>query len=290
MGAYYTIIIPTHNSSKTIKGLLGSIPERNLVEIIIVDDYSSDAELASTIECVDAGGIAGCRLILNKGVNSAGAARNLGLKNASGRYVLFADSDDYFDDNLGDMLEKYKDTSHDVVFFGVSGNVSSPRVDHINNHIKSRNLDMLRYNHPVPWSKIISLDFIKKNNISFSEVMVSNDELFSTKVGYYAKDVAIDDTSIYVSCHTQGSLTTQNHDKAKQDIRMNEYVKKYRFLKSNMGQRELSGVGMSIVPALRKSFSVGGLFYALSWAVKLYMAGGRFNLRRVLSRRLKAQG
>ncbi|WP_087036150.1 glycosyltransferase family 2 protein [Thermococcus litoralis] len=81
-----SVIIPTYNSEKTIRRCLESIKNQTYknVEIIVVDNFSED----KTVEiCKEYN----ASIIKVKGERTK--AKNIGLKNANGKYVLFVDSD-----------------------------------------------------------------------------------------------------------------------------------------------------------------------------------------------------
>jgi glycosyltransferase involved in cell wall biosynthesis len=90
-----SIIIPAYNEEKDIKDVLESINKQNypkdLIETIVIDDKSTDktAEIASKYNVKIIKG-------KHKGV---GAARNLGIKKASGDIILFVDADQILDKN-----------------------------------------------------------------------------------------------------------------------------------------------------------------------------------------------
>src|SRR3990170_3504855 len=81
-----SIIIPTHNSAQTLPSCLKSV--RNQIykhlEVIVVDDLSSD-------ETVKISESFGAEIILRK--SNQAEARNVGVAQSSGEYVLFLDSD-----------------------------------------------------------------------------------------------------------------------------------------------------------------------------------------------------
>ena len=90
----YTIIIPHKNTPQLLQRCLDSIPIRVDIQIIIVDDFSD-----STI--VDFNNFPGSNrlnveIYLTKEGKGAGYARNVGLTKAKGKWILFADSDDFF--------------------------------------------------------------------------------------------------------------------------------------------------------------------------------------------------
>lgn len=101
--ALVTVIIPTFNSSRYLEECLKSVCDqtyRNL-EIIIIDDGSSDGtqDICRNFANSDSR----IKLILqdHRGVS---AARNNGIKSASGQYITFLDSDDYLCETAIDTL------------------------------------------------------------------------------------------------------------------------------------------------------------------------------------------
>lgn len=88
------IIIPTYNSGNTIERALKSVLKQTYqdYEILVCDDASNDntCDIVDTYTCYNPN----IRL-LKQSINSgAGAARNLGMRNAAGKYIAFLDSDD----------------------------------------------------------------------------------------------------------------------------------------------------------------------------------------------------
>jgi glycosyltransferase involved in cell wall biosynthesis len=284
MRTTYSIITPTHNSSDLITKLLDSIPTRDDIEIIIIDDHSDDYPVLQNI--VQNHRLSGkVQLLQNKDIRSAGAARNLGLKQATGKWIVFADSDDCFTENISIIFDKYRAVSADLIFFKVEGNHLTHRVHNLNSLLMANNLDYVRYRHVVPWGKIVNRSMIEKYNIDFSKVLVSNDELFSAKVGVAAKDIIIEQLAGYYSYEREGSLTTQTHDTAIQDIRMNEILKKYKLLRHELGQKGIRKADLSVFANIRKAVSVGGLLYGLRWYIRLWRVGGRINPLAILKGR-----
>ena len=92
----FSIIIPNYNNSKYIKRCLDSVFNQTLpktdYEVIFIDDASTDNSL-EVIQSYDV------KLFKNSQNMGAGGARNKGLDNAIGKYVVFLDSDDNLFDN-----------------------------------------------------------------------------------------------------------------------------------------------------------------------------------------------
>ena len=101
-----SVVLPVYNSERYIHQCLNSILNQTLkeIEIICVDDGSTDnsVNLINDICKKDSR----VSLIMQKN-SYAGVARNNGLKHAKGKYVIFLDSDDFFEpDMLLSMYEK----------------------------------------------------------------------------------------------------------------------------------------------------------------------------------------
>ena len=81
-----SIIIPTYNSGKTLSECLKSIYSQSYpsFEVIIVDNYSNDNTLEIAKQF-------GAKIIQAK--SNPATARNIGIRNSIGRYLLFLDSD-----------------------------------------------------------------------------------------------------------------------------------------------------------------------------------------------------
>ncbi len=100
-----SVIIPVWNTGKSVKALIESLFQqsyRNL-EIIAVDDGSTDDSLRILQDLTKTDK----RLkVIHQENSGAGAARNRGLKNATGGYLAFVDSDDEVKENyIGALVE-----------------------------------------------------------------------------------------------------------------------------------------------------------------------------------------
>ena len=118
-----SVIIPVYNQELLLKRCINSIPKIEGVEIIIIDDGSTD-NTASVI-----GGYVGeypeyVGAIICKTNHGVGYARNLGLNKARGSYVLFIDSDDYIDgDVFKYIINSYiGQDKYDMIFYDMKAN------------------------------------------------------------------------------------------------------------------------------------------------------------------------
>jgi glycosyltransferase involved in cell wall biosynthesis len=212
----YSIIIPHKNIPELLERCLYSIPIRQDVQIIIVDDNSDPA-------MVDFERFPGLHrphteTIFTKEGKGAGYARNIGLERAAGRLLLFADADDFFNYCVHDILDEYKHADADIIFFksnGIDSNDYSGR-----NRINAYNLYIdnymaaplkyekyIRYKYFAPWCKIINRSVVVKNNIRFDEITKHEDVAFSYLAGFYASKIKVDDRALYCLTTRRSSIT-----------------------------------------------------------------------------------
>lgn len=211
----YSFIIPHKNSPKLLLRCIDSIPVRDDVQIIIVDDNSVPDKRPIISRC----GVE-VYFIDDKNSKGAGHARNVGLKKAKGKWILFADADDYYENNLSYFLNKYKYSSHDVIYFNVNFiDLRNRRIrNYVNNYSQTlekvkydqESVDCIKYRYTAPWNKMINKEFIERKQIVFEEVLQGNDIYFSYQVGYLAKNIEYDNTIIYNYLFHDNNLT--NHD------------------------------------------------------------------------------
>ena len=101
-----SVIVPIYNVEKYLKQCIESVIKQQLdsYELILVDDGSTDS---SKSICDNYSEKNANIKVFHKKNEGASSARNYGLKKASGKYVLFLDSDDWWNPqiNLSMMLE-----------------------------------------------------------------------------------------------------------------------------------------------------------------------------------------
>lgn len=181
----FSIIIPHRGTPELLQRLLNSIPQREDMEVIVVED--SD----------------GC---------GAGWARNQGLRRAKGDYLIFADSDDYFLSGFDSFLDEVKKDIHnvatadwDVAYFSATSieegtNKPSWRAARVNWMMAqeaSLRSFLLRHTFTEPWCHIVKRSLVEQHNITFDETPILNDVHFSTRVGYHARRISVFNDKVY---------------------------------------------------------------------------------------------
>lgn len=200
----FSLIIPHHNTPDLLRRCIESIPKRDDLQLIIVDDNSSNEEV--DFDLFPGLNEPNTQVIFTKEGKGGGFARNVGLRYAQGEWLLFSDADDTFNTNIfSKALDIYKDSDCDIVYFNShvinadTGEMSNNKLE-IDAHIKSnKNEDEVwfRYKATYPWAKMIKKTLVEKHGIKFDEVIAGNDAMFSLLVGHYAEKILLCDMAIY---------------------------------------------------------------------------------------------
>lgn len=257
----YTLIIPHRNSSILLERLLKSVGIHDGFQTIVVDDNSTPEEFVSLARLQRRFSF---ELYKNEG-KYAGGARNTGTKYAKGKWLIYADADDYFADGLWHLLESLHGSEADVVFFNVSSVVSETGAkanrDH---HIKwlfkkwadTKDENYFRCMYLVPWGKVYSRLFVEKHNIRFDETIAGNDMMFAVRCGVEAKRISVIDEVFYVCTVSAGSITTvvsrdRHEAKFQATLSTNDYLR----------DNGLSKYQVSVLFFIAKSFQFGNAYF-----------------------------
>jgi len=248
----YTVIIPHKNIPHLLVRCLDSIPLRENVQVIVADDNSDISEINGINLLSLPEKYLNVEFIWGKNKNErkgAGYARNLGLDRAKGKWLIFADADDFFMPCFNEALDQYKDYEDDIIFFkvtSVDSNTLQPATRHqyiINNLEqiqKNKNWD-LAYELHSPWGKFIKRNIIEVNNFFFREIPVANDVYFGVQTIAKATLKSISEKEIYCITSRTGSLMTQHSVKSLK-IRFNEIYKVNIYLKKEGSEYYLNNL------------------------------------------------
>jgi glycosyltransferase involved in cell wall biosynthesis len=259
----FSIIIPHRNIPNLLQRCLNSIPRRSDIQIIIVDDNSDEDK-------VDFNQFPGLEdqyveVYLTKESKGAGYARNVGLKHAKGKWLLFADADDFFTKNAFEYLFTEMDSLHEIIYFKVTSCYSDTYksanrdkqfnllIDNFIYGIKNAG-ERIKYRHVVPWGKMIKAELIKQNHIIFDEIIASNDVMFVLNTGYLALSVVAVDNIIYCITRRNGSLDTMTNKNY--NIFLNRYLVVLKF-NTFLKERKLSQWQISTISYILKSIRFG---------------------------------
>ncbi len=100
-----SVIIPVYNAAPFLdKSMQSALDQQQTGEVILIDDISTDGSWEKCEAWVMKD--KRVRLFRNEGIKGAGAARNVGLLNATFEYIAFLDADDYYLDGRFDVDEQ----------------------------------------------------------------------------------------------------------------------------------------------------------------------------------------
>ena len=211
----YSIIIPHYNIPDLLIRCLKSIPVREDIQVIVIDDCSPDAdrylkdypelsrpylEFYSTLQ----GG-------------SAGRARNVGLDHAKGKWLIFLDADDLLTNDAEQILDETFNRPEDIIFYNTTCVMSddlSKASDrnfygqYFEEFVSNHDETPFRYRFHSLWGKVIRRVLATTNNLRFDETRYSNDVYFSCVTGHFAKTIAVVDRPFFIVTERQGSLAS----------------------------------------------------------------------------------
>ena len=113
-----SIIMPVYNAEKFLREALDTVLAQTMtdIEVLCVDDGSTDSSLDILHEYTAKDPRV---TVYTQHHQFAGAARNLGIKHAAGKYLLFLDADDIFDPRMVEKsYARAEETSADICVFG----------------------------------------------------------------------------------------------------------------------------------------------------------------------------
>lgn len=240
----YSFIIPHYNTPVLLERCVNSIPQREDIQIIVVDDNSDTGKKPENMR-------ADVEVVLLDVAHSKGAghARNVGIERAQGKWLLFADADDFYREGFLNYLDEHSESPSDVIYFStdsVNTKTLEPlaRTQPWQSLIKEydgsvERTDAIKYKLHAPWNKMIRAEFISKYRIRFEEVLQGNDAMFSYLVGYFATDIEVIPSDLYTYTYTENSITTRKKNKSMYLCTWENYFKQRQFL-SFVGTKQYS--------------------------------------------------
>ena len=178
-GPKVSVITPIYNGAKRLRRCIDSVLAGGFegLEIILLDDGSQDEspEIMAEYEKACPGIV---RIYSHENMGIAGT-RNRGIELARGKYILFLDQDDWFDnDYIRRFYDAIENSGSDVVVGGYK------RIDSNGKIVLKRLLSgkgYSRYISVAAWAKIHRTAFLKENNIEFFNNNIGEDVAFCMK-------------------------------------------------------------------------------------------------------------
>lgn len=210
MAPKVSVVIPVYNAAEYLGQCLDTVLLQTLqeIEVICVDDGSTDDSLS----CLQGYAFLDNRLkVIHQENAGVGTARNRGLKEATGEYVIFLNAEDFFEtEMLEKMLTRAEENGADMVVCGHSVFDQHSKKVTAKNTIEKQFLmhpvwtpDELAEKlficcNPEPWNRLIRSEVIKKNALQFVEQAHTDDIIFPCLVMACAKKIALmEDLLVY---------------------------------------------------------------------------------------------
>lgn len=227
----FSIIVPVYKAEDTIERCVESIRKQTIkdIEILLVDDGNTDR---SGEKCDSLAELDHRIKVIHQENAGPSVARNVGIENATGQWVMFCDSDDELVENACEKyLEKINEGNYDVVIADIF------RVEKEQRHIRlfdegtlwesQDDVDALarltmcyqmnpfakkvgtgKFGYGGPWNKAISLALLKEFDIRFPEsIRQYEDRLFNIHVYIHATKIGYLSLPVYKYYATENSLT-----------------------------------------------------------------------------------
>lgn len=215
-----SVVIPIYKVEKYLRECVDSVLNQSYtnIEVILVDDGSPDGCPAICDEYAKADSRV---MVIHKPNGGLSDARNRGVKSATGDYILFIDSDDFWDDCNGVQLlveELDKTDDVDLIFFRKKTYLKDmvfmpPKID--SDYIRGKDkLEILSYltNQgdliTSAYTKLIKRSLLIDNDIEFEKGLLSEDLDWSLNLYIHAKKVHAVDNPFYGYRKRADSITT----------------------------------------------------------------------------------
>lgn len=222
-----SIIIPVYNTEAYLRQCLDSVLADNSFtgEVVCVNDGSTDNSSSICMEYAKLYSNVKLFSQLNAGLS---AARNTGIKNATGEYVMFLDSDDYLLPNIIDKILEIIEKHHsEVICTNVSCNGTSALFP-INTSIQQCTgsgfmqafFQQVGTAYPVQaWLYVCERDFLLRNDLFFKEGFLHEDEDFTPRLLMTTKKIELFNVLCqYHRVLRPGSITSMITEKHIKDL------------------------------------------------------------------------
>ena len=226
-----SVIIPIYNVEKYIEKCIKSLLDNDLgfseYEIIVVDDESPDNSLNIVKELANQ--YSNIKIISQKN-KGLGGARNTGISNSKGEYVLFLDSDDwYLNNTLKNLISIADKYNLEILEFAAQGITSNGSISfHFFNSTNQNVLSGVAYYNTIRYlnsacNKLYKRNFLVNNNLFFLEKIFIEDFEFNTRVFFKAKRVMATDYLVAQFLQSENSIT-RNNDISKKEKVINDFI------------------------------------------------------------------
>lgn len=214
-----SIIVPVYNAQKYLKECVESLIVQTLpgVEIIFINDGSTDSSFDILLQYRQSFPDR-IKLYSMQANSKQGAARNFGIREAEGKYLLFVDSDDVLEPQACERLyQKAEEAQADIVFCDYT--MFSDEYERYCQHVQNVYLGELTVEKRkallttsvVPWAKLLARDLLMDHNIFFPEQVFYEDQATTYLYYLYAeKAVKVEEALYKYRLHDNSASSAKN--------------------------------------------------------------------------------
>ena len=202
MDSLVSIIVPIYNAELYVSECIDSILKQTYTnfELLLINDGSTDN---TSYICKKYNKDDNRIHYIEKKNEGVSIARNIGLKHASGDYVIFIDSDDIVKPNYLQLLIDKKENDLVVSGFTAQYNNQIIRESKFLNSIivlnHSNNLLDKVLIFGTPWAKLFKLEIIRRYNIQFNpKLSLHEDHLFYFEYIKYIQSISTIEDVMYI--------------------------------------------------------------------------------------------
>lgn len=220
-----SIIIPVYNIERYLIRCLDSVKKQTegneLVEVLAIDDGSTDS---SGMICDEFSERWANFNVIHKTNGGLSAARNTGIRNASGRFLLFLDGDDFLCENAVErIITELQGTSKVDVLIGryINYDLITQTYTECGYHLDKAEVEKERGNslfHVLlkdktyewyAWLNIVSKDYLERNRFFFKEGVAFEDAIWTPDVLFSAQKIKYLDEPFYVYLRNRDDSITK---------------------------------------------------------------------------------
>lgn len=191
-----SILVPVYNVEQYIRRCIESIFVQTFenLEIIIVNDASPDTSISIVESLLKLYPSREKQTKIINNVTNFGISkvRNIAIKNASGEYIYFVDSDDYLLDPfvISKFAEFAQNTNADIIEGNTlrilpNGKTQQEVAEYFYNEIRAVELQIAKKNSFTVWNKLIKRSLFSKHNILFPNKINYGEDYATMPIVYY---------------------------------------------------------------------------------------------------------
>ena len=212
---FFSIIMPVYNAANWLQDSIDSIMSQSYHnwELICVNDGSQDESLAIMEQYASSDS----RIkVLNQLNAGASVARNNGVEAAKGNYIMFLDSDDFFDSQaLAILSEVVAKSNPDMIFMELREIMPSVHFTHSKEkafaEVTQCSIEnILKYATPYPTDKVYKTEILQSEKLRFNPLLTYTEDFhFWYRFAMASKKIVKTSNTLYNHRLTPNSLSSR---------------------------------------------------------------------------------